>query len=285
LIGGHVVGNAINAVAVGVGVPGGGGGVSAYGDCAVTGTEIAFNQGTYGAGFSAAGGELVLTDVAVHENAGSGFGGGGFATLAAVVLAGTTEISANTTPANGGGIWMSEASCTGGRVVGNSAESGGGIEMFRESVLTDVVIEGNTATNEGGGVTIASGGSLVGGSVSANTVTSARGVGGGILVGSAPLGPVSIDGVQVADNRADAGGGLYIVDSDVVVSGSTVIRNTATEGGGAKLSSGGTLVSADTDWGTDGDDNLPDDVYADGSIGGYGAAAAFECSVGCTPLP
>lgn len=146
----------------------------------------------------------------------------------------------------GGGVAVLAGSATidGGSIVSNSAiESGGGIAvtMSSSTALTiaesnasaQTLIAGNSATM-GGGLAIigGAGGSIAvsGGTISGNQARS----GGGIsCVKSSPgqlavsLGPVTVSG-----NTATNGGGAYLNNATLTVSGASVSGNTASKAGG-----------------------------------------------------
>lgn len=102
----------------------------------------------------------------------------------------------------------------------------------------------------------------------------------------------AVDGTQITDNQATgSGGGLYVASSspvplELTLENATILRNTAPQGGGVQVLDA-LLDSVACDWGTDGDDNAPDDVQI-GSVssGGYGADATFRCADEvCDPMP
>jgi hypothetical protein len=166
----------------------------------------------------------------------------------------------------------------GSRIVGNVAELGGGIHQLgngtvvtiRDSAIGgDSAGEGNRATLFGGGIYLDGGGgplrgglTLIDSSVVGNDGDADAddlGFGGGIYSDGAVL---TLEGTEVASNRADLGGGIYnasesFLDLDAPTS---VVGNTATHGVVGKSGGGilnlGTIVSNDADV----SGNTPDDI-------------------------
>ena len=137
----------------------------------------------------------------------------------------------------------------------------------------------NYATTLGGGAR-----AYGDGSISADTVVfdgnEAGEQGGGLYVDSSDFLGVSVD---IYDNVADQGGGCYIADGLLYLSGGQVTGNTAYTGGGGAWLLDGELEASRSDWGTSSLDNDPDDVYieaADVSYDAYGSSASFVCDAG-----
>ena len=160
----------------------------------------------------------------------------------------------NTDLSEGGALDMLLGQATLNRVTitKNASYDGGGLAIGMNSTLTlnDSVVQGNTATNDGGG--IYSGGTLMlkNSVVSSNTAQDQSLGGGGIYNDS---GKVSLDHSQLVSNLAFEGGGIYS-DSGMVniVDQSVISGNVATEvsdvphgGGGINSldSNGGALVT------------------------------------------
>ena len=117
------------------------------------------------------------------------------------------------------------------------------------------------------------------------TDNSADEVGGGMVLFDVPQ--VSIAGSSIHDNTGLDGAGLGVAGSQVTLTDTAVVRNTAMGTGGGMLLQPGTGVITVIigDWGTGADDNAPQDVVVPGvgSFSGYGAAASFECdATGCS---
>jgi predicted outer membrane repeat protein len=100
--------------------------------------------------------------------------------------------------------------------------------------MTDSLVDSNTATDQGGGIYSSRGVLTInGGLISRNNNNAGSGFGGGltIVIGSS----ATLTGVRIAANQALHYGGGIFADSNVAlsVSGSTIYRNTAPDGGGA----------------------------------------------------
>lgn len=253
----------------------------------VTNTEISHN----GAGMYLVGGggdsEASLTDVSISHNE-----GGGLQLLDIHAALVGTEISDNTAEYGAGIRLYGNCSVTGGSVINNTATIGGGgilldQDYLDDILLRDVLVEGNSAP-DGAGIFIVSETSrptsIVGGRLSNNTAT---GRGGALAMsGCYYCSEVSFEGVEISDNTAAEGGGLFIEGGYLSIEDSALLRNTASVGGGAFVALQGSLVSEGSDWGLGIDANTPGDVFASEEYSGYGSGASFSCSEeGCTPVP
>jgi hypothetical protein len=270
-----------------------GGGILGYGEIAISGVEVAGNTAEYGAGVALSDASAVLTDVSVHDNSAAdpygGGAGGGLFLWGTLENVGTTAFVANDAD-NAAGAYVSDSSLVGGSFTDNVAVSYGGgiaaISTAAEVSLEDVVVEGNVA-EIGGGVLAESSYydvRIAGARIASNTAT----LGGGIARNFDWIGapPIDLDSVEIVDNVAEAGGGIYASYGAFVLTDAVVLRNQADQGGGAMLVDEALLSSVGSDWGADSDDNAPGDVFAGAELVGYGAAAAFDCSAaGCSPSP
>jgi predicted outer membrane repeat protein len=113
----------------------------------------------------------------------------------------------------------------------NMAGTGGAIALFENlgGSLLNVVIEGNTASGDGGGVYVGEGSLLLDNStISGNHADS---LGGGLYL---PEGRSSMTNTDIRNNSATNGGGIYNFDSiGVSITDSTISGNHAsTDGGG-----------------------------------------------------
>ena len=91
----------------------------------------------------------------------------------------------------------------------------------------------------------------------------------------------NLTGVNLDGNEASWGGGVAVDGGQLVVASSTVVANTAEDGGGAYLMNEGSLRSNRSDWGTSSQDNDPDDVYLETSgtsYDDYRSSETFTCS-------
>jgi len=178
---------------------------------------------------AAATGDLDITEDLMIIGAGSANtiieGAGAFDDRIFDIITGTVEISGTTIrngtpPGNGGGIWNSDV-----------------------LTLTDIIVTGNTAGLNGGGVFNRFGTLVVASSIiSGNTATVLNG--GGLANN---LGTVTIDNSTIGFNSADAAGGgiwndnILSLNSTTVVS--NVVNNLITSAGGGIYNSGGSAVA------------------------------------------
>ena len=131
---------------------------------------------------------------------------------------------------------------------GSQATSGGGLNIVSASVsVENCLFTDNTASDAGGGLAFDGGDlSLVDCVFEDNTANSG---GGASFVG----GTVSVINCLFEDNDAEtgsggngAGGGFSVQASDIVLTGSSVIDNSADGGGGGIIASSGTLTVSDS---------------------------------------
>jgi hypothetical protein len=272
---------------------------SGLGQIDIEGCEFLDNSGAaYGGGIAIitikySHGDVFITDTLIDGNSTSSsvngeYGGGLYMyDVGSLTLSGTTI--SNNESANGGGVWTmwdtdvtaddktvlsgnsthdggygggAYCACdwTGGHFESNTATYGGGLVLYGSSDVADgLTIEGNHATELGGGILMNGYTELRNSVVTANTSDVA---GGGIGTNTA---------------TADASTPTKVKDS-------TITENVATEsGGGAQVAM--TFSSDNCDWGEKATDNDPDDVTlltVDGdllSYDGYGAAEDFSCNI------
>jgi hypothetical protein len=251
-----------------------GAGIYCREDCILSDSSLEGNVATdYGGGMMCRDGVTALTRVTV--DGGQAYGGGGVLsdtcdlTLEEVTVSGSTAdygggfylvdaqveagsgvmVSGNSGVNAGGGVYISSNSTwDGGTISGNSAGSGGGLYLYGLGVLDDVTISGNSATDWGGAL---------------------------MVVTATDLLDLVIDG-----NDAAYGGGLYVYsDGEVLLDGSTLTSNIASErGGGVRVGAGILNISA-SDLGSKKLDNTPDDIYAGGqAYTDLGTVKALSCS-------
>ncbi len=161
-------------------------------------------------------GPLSLTDKAITTISGPGAG------LLTVSGAGKSQVF---------DIAGGSATLSGLTVSGGNAQNGGGLENDNGTLtLSNVIVSGNTATGNGGGVYTLSGGSttLDGVTVSGNTAA----IGGGVAVASGATG--TLTNATIAGNTAtSAGGGLADSSGTLTMFNVTVSNN---QGGGLMVS-------------------------------------------------
>ena len=160
--------------------------------------------------------------------------GGGFYLHRSHATISDGEVSGNQSGDDGGGIRLFESSARveGNLIAGNrTADGGGGIRVSHvASLIANNVIRDNEATF-GGGIDMDNDSSVVrGGVIESNRAWH----GGGINATLFPWNGATFDGVRVARNSADDGGGIYIEDNfvPIAVRGLEVIDNQADRGGG-----------------------------------------------------
>jgi hypothetical protein len=150
-------------------------------------------------------------------------------------------------PDAGGGIYVESAAPTirAAHVLSSSADAGGGVYLkASDTVLADSQVLGNRAHTDrggmGGGLYIQNGRAAVARSVIARNSADK---GGGIGVYSSY--ETRIENTQIRENRAvspegeygadNRGGGLYLSDSPILLTGSVISGNDALHGGGVYL--------------------------------------------------
>ena len=167
-------------------------------------------------------GTLTVTGSTVSGNSAATYGGGIYSTGYLTVI--NSAISNNQAVGNdvyggGGGIGNggNTMSVVGTTFAGNSAEFGGAISSGEDATVTDSILTGNTATEDGGAF-FSSGGS-------------GSGCGGGTDVFAYST---------LTDNTAAEGGAAYVVNN-LGIENSTISNNTATsaDGGGLALTCDG----------------------------------------------
>jgi hypothetical protein len=202
--------------------------------------------------------ELSLSGVTISNNA-AYFGGGGAYILGDVDADDTTEITGNFTSLEGygGGLFVDNCSWTGGTVSGNLAALGGAA-LVLAGEIHDAIVDSNSSDTWGGGIYIFDGGVL--------------------------------ENVEITNNESYNGGGGLLVgaedESFYATVDSCVITNNLGGGGGGGAQVESPFESIDSDWGSSGTDNDPDDVlffydlvneYSI-SYTAFGASSYFECS-------
>ncbi len=141
-------------------------------------------------------------------------------------------------------------------ITGGVATFGGGVENLGTLTLKNTILEGNSASQDGGGLLSTGTVSITGGTISGNSAVAGGGVfgegslsltsttlsgnsastkGGGVDFSggssSSSNGILTITGGTFTDNAAADGGGLYIASGTVTITGGTISGNTATGSG------------------------------------------------------
>jgi hypothetical protein len=175
-------------------------------------------------------------------------------------IVGTSTVTKPLLSANGGGVSAVSVSS----VTIENGIYGGVNDVGATLTLTDCTIANNSLLKHGGGGVSASGAAVTlrrctisGNVVTADSVAGANG--GGIAVG----GPLTIDACAIVQNTVlphafisspyvefGAGGGLYVGNANgtnaVIIRNSTIANNSAPEGGGLAVPSGGLVIQNST---------------------------------------
>lgn len=219
-------------------------------DCVVTGNAAA-GVGE-GGGLRVEGSDAVEISGSTIDGNTAEVGGGIYATGSSLEID-TTAITGNSATGNGGGVYVDGVFAFGtelrsGTLSGNTADNGGGAYSDGGGLrLLDMSVTGNSADTQGGGLYLVGGvfTEMTGGRLSANDAEEGGGAyisgvtvqvllrsclvtdnlaslgrGGGMLLENlfaAGSGLVIIDGCTFANNEADDGGALYVLDSTVSV--------------------------------------------------------------------
>jgi uncharacterized delta-60 repeat protein len=198
------------------------------------------------------GGTLIITGGLVYTNSATGDGGGIFVSASGTAMFTGIQVYSNAAINNGGGIYSAgDDTITGESQIGiaptgtqtfsNTAKNGGGVFVGggNVSIKGDSVVDGNTASADGGGIYNSGGLSVTGGLIGTNSAT---GDGGGIFNSS--TGDITtIDQCDInGDGAGSDGGGIYNQSGGTIsmISGSTgspptlaqINGNTAGAGGG-----------------------------------------------------
>jgi hypothetical protein len=152
-------------------------------------------------------------------------------------LKGRRSNNASLVYANGGAVELRN-----GAITGNSAtDGGGGVSVAAGSFfISGGAISGNSATDGGGGVSVAAGSFFIsGGAITGNSTTDG---GGGVSVAA---GSFFISGGAITGNSAtDGGGGVSVSAGAFNMSGGTITGNSTTDGaGGVSVSAGSFFMS------------------------------------------
>lgn len=126
---------------------------------------------------------------------------------------GTGKVTGANNDGYGGGIFVGDGgrlSLESGAICGNRARGGGGVWVSEGArfIMSDGAIRDNVVTEVGGGL---------------------------MITGSVGRQVVQLDGGQITGNRADAGGGVYIIYTDVPTYRVQIARNQAQYGGGVYI--------------------------------------------------
>ena len=246
-------------------VDNGGGGIWLRANATITGGTVSGNTSMYGGGILSWG-QLVMTGGTVENNTATDNGGGihfnipDYAASMAARIGGSVLIRGNKAAKSGGGVTVgnrTKATMDGGSVTGNTvtgtADGGGGVRVFGNSVLTlsGGEISGNTAPKTGAGLTVGGQVIMTGGSIKNNTVpnsTPHEGGGGVRLYAGSKM---TASGGEISGNKARWGAGVRIdgpyqdsPTAEFVLSGATVSGNVINDpyNNGGGFNNGGKLT-------------------------------------------
>ncbi len=245
-----------------------GGGIWTAGTFEMSGGEISHNTATNGGGVANMGTARIISGKINNNTAESGGGvylfeegkytmsggeisgneagyGGGVYNLSGTFELNGGSISGNTATNNGGGVYNNDKFIVSdGEIVTNTAANGGGVYSIGEFTLSGGKLSNNTATLGGGVYNIGNGTFAM---TDGNIVENTAGSGAGVYVNAST---VEISGGNISENRAtDAtetagGGGLFVVNGNLTVSGTAKItKNTSARYGGGLRIDGSTDTS------------------------------------------
>jgi fibronectin-binding autotransporter adhesin len=243
---------------------------------------LARNESTYdGGGLSVLSGARALLGGGRIVSNTAVLGGGVYAYQGILTLSGV-QIVSNTASSGGGGVYLDgTATLDGGMILSNTAGTDGG-GLYISGAFTQTgqsVIGHNTANQRGGGVCALLGAVILnGGQIAHNRVTGAGNDsygGGGVYVGGSNVALIQTGSSAIIENTAEMhGGGVYVSEARVTLSGGQILSNTAGEKGGGIYLHGavaftqtGGLIAYNAAQGTDTDD------------GGGGIYSLYENSV------
>ena len=154
----------------------------------------------------------------------------------------------------------------------NTAADGGGIMAWGSTSNIDakgVIVEQNVSNGSGGGIYAHSGGSIALGEGAIVRNNTARSNGGGAMA----IGPVTIDGATITDNRAVNGAGACVSGGGyITMESGTIDKNVASGSGGGVYVSGGDFTMADG--------AVNDNVAAENGGGAYVSGGNFSMADG-----
>ena len=255
--------------------------------------------------------QVELDNVTVQDNLATY--GGGLYLLDGAATSLDVLVSGNEADEDGGGVYLQDASLADAEILDNAATDGGGMYLYSvaytTAVLERITLQDNTATVSGGGVYAAGDVDMVDSTLRRNTSADRAGGlyatsgvqvalhdtdvidntatnrGGGIYPNTDAV--VSMEGGELSLNDSTRGAGAYINnEAELSLDGVTVHNNgdpTTLSGGGVRVSAG-RVTSLLSDWGVDGTDNQPDDVYTElaGPYVDFGVGEIFVCDAnGC----
>ncbi|MDR2063254.1 MAG: endo-1,4-beta-xylanase [Candidatus Nomurabacteria bacterium] len=199
-------------------------------------------------------GNLTMEATTIRHNHSSSYGAGVMINGNSKLQMTGTLICGNTVAAtrSGGGVRISggaTATISNSYITENTASTGAGISAGESAALTltNTVVQGNTATDSGGGISLTDSARLdfIDSTIAKNQAK--KGVGGGVFVMNNAV--LHIASGAMTQNTAGSGGAIYTSSNNVILVGTPIIGETTTDNG-IHLSGGATLkVRGDLDAG------------------------------------
>lgn len=172
-----------------------------------------------------------------------------------IISAGLSEDLASCPNGCGAGLFARSSSLEVNSVTffGSKATYGGGVYIESGAVsLTYVTLRRNLASLAGGGIYITASSPILNQPIlvenQALGTAQEKGLGGGIFSADSPA-PRLINGLMAANTARDGGGGIYLLNSDLILTNSTLSSNqTITGSGGLELSGSSPLIQNGIFW-------------------------------------
>jgi predicted outer membrane repeat protein len=215
-----------------------GGGIVAWqaSSLEVSNSVLEYNSADYGGAILGAEGTNSLNNTILRGNTATIIGGGAFYRAATVDFT-DVLIKNNDSVVYGGGLGLSSATITGANSVvidsNTATEWGGGVIAFGDGGISGFTVSNNYA-QYGGGVFVFDGidFTIDASSIDSNEATDA---GGGLTtsIGSAIVNSTTItNNFTTTGSQSGWGGGVYVSNTDVSITGSTLDTNSAEYGAG-----------------------------------------------------
>ena len=209
-------------------------------DFSLTNLTLTGGETSRGGGLNISGGRSVrLQNVKIVGNTASDRGGGIFTNFAHLLVLDRVQVLDNAAVNEGGGIYYIGGpvgysyypmEVLGSTISGNQGSSGGGIYADGILTISDTLIEENTALVDGGGIY-----SLHEATVTRSLITANQAdmTGGGLCseYQSADGNRLHVTETTIDGNRAMSGGGIYN-RGEMIIQGSTISNNIASDAGG-----------------------------------------------------
>jgi hypothetical protein len=229
---------------------GGGGALVVNGAALIAGNAavIRDNQAQAGGGVAVGnrGSSFTLDGGEVRDNSSASDGGGILAIEEGSVKIAAGKVENNAASAHGGGIGVYTGggiSLEGGEIRGNKAPDGGGLHIASSGTMRGGRISANQATDNGGGAYLSGKGAftLSGGEILDNWAATS---GGGVAVyeGSFVMQDGSVSG-NSAFSDTGTGGGVFVIRGSFELSGGKISGNVANNSGGGVNANHGSVFA------------------------------------------